>query len=410
MTNIIVQYDSDGRVRNEPRNTDVHQTLTSIILEKFQIMNAYIKDRQSGMTGSRGEVVIIDTKEGVVESSDLVKGELSREGRALEPMGVVIGASPKGRESEPAGTADTRKKSVGTEMMVVASSDSTKRVVSPVGRALEPLCRATSRWPAVSNYGDLLIQVEENKKCRRSLNTGYHVVRSEGTLRIYFTVAGMPVQDDMIMRGVLVRKNKLYRGLCVERVCEKHEAEMDQDNISQVLQGGNEHLGNWQFGKTGPRRSVEFKVGTTCMLGKLQGNISLRIMCNDACITSNRTEQQPEASREMLIILTVESRKHDVILARRSIDVWSKSRIVTRDLAKPSRLLSKGPDMKRYRPQTQALAQQARPNNVMNKRIQQVIKEAKRVGISLFELCFLVTSEYEGVVEREALEIQQEVL
>ena len=66
--------------------------------------------------------------------------------------------------------------------------------------------------------------------------------------------------------------------------------------------------------------------------------------------------------------------------------------------------------MKRYRPQTQALAQQARPNNVMNKRIQQVIKEAKRVGISLFELCFLVTSEYEGVVEREALEIQQEVL
>ena len=110
MTNIIVQYDSDGRMRNEPRNTNEHQTLTSIILEKFQIMNAYIKDRQSGMTGSRGEVVIVDTKEGVVESSDLVKGELSHEGRALEPMEVVVGASPKGRESEPAGTADTRKK------------------------------------------------------------------------------------------------------------------------------------------------------------------------------------------------------------------------------------------------------------------------------------------------------------
>ena len=116
-----------------------------------------------------------------------------------------------------------------------------------------------------------MVQVGEDKQCRRSLHTGYHVVRSEGILRIYFTASDMPVQEDVIMRGVLVRKNKLYRELCVERICDKHEAESDLEASNQVLQSGNRHLANWQFGKKGPRRSVEFEVVTTCRSGRLQG-------------------------------------------------------------------------------------------------------------------------------------------
>ena len=74
-------------------------------------------------------------------------------------------------------------------------------------------------------------------------------------MRIYFTATGIPVEEPMTMRGVLVRKNELYRALCVERICEMHEAETDPEARNQVLQAGAGQKGCWQFGEKGPRRS-----------------------------------------------------------------------------------------------------------------------------------------------------------
>ena len=255
----------------------------------------------------------------------------------------------------------------------------------------EPACRATSIWPALTGLGNLIIQVEENSRCRKSLHTGYHIVRGEGNMRIYFTATGIPVEEPMTMRGVLVRKNELYRALCVERICEMHEAEADPEARNQVLQAGAGQKGCWQFGEKGPRRSIGFEVGMSSRLGSLQGSINLRIMCNDACITSKRTEQQPEASREMMLVLTIESTRHHIILARRSMDIWCKSRIVIKDLVKPYRLLNKRPEARQNK-------RQRRPNQDMGARVRLMVREARRRGNTLAELHYLVTSAYKGMI------------
>jgi len=196
----------------------------------------------------------------------------------------------------------------------------------------------------VYDFGQFQYKVMENQLCKYSKYTGWHLQRSTGMMKIKLSFRSILAQGPMLVRALLVRKDETYRHFGVDRICENHMKEVELESRHHVLQAAPGLEGMWQFGSGGPRHSLCFFVGIPHPeTGNLEETIGLKCICNDSCSTcDDRTFKQTESSRDLLLVLTLESVEFGIILARRSFGVWPKAVVRPKDLNKPERRKPKG--------------------------------------------------------------------
>jgi len=196
----------------------------------------------------------------------------------------------------------------------------------------------------IFDFGPFTLKVIENQLCKFSKYTGWHLQRSTGMMKMRVACRGLRTRGPVVVRAVLVRKNETYRHFGVDRVCDHHRKEVSWETREHVLQAAPGMEGLWQFGDRGPRRSLVFLVGAPHPeTGDLEATIGVKSVCNDSCSTcEDATFKQTESSRDLLLVLTLESLEFGVVLARRSFGVWPKAVVRPKDLNKPERRKPKG--------------------------------------------------------------------
>ena len=192
------------------------------------------------------------------------------------------------------------------------------------------------------NFGHLSYSIEDNKFCKLSKHTGWHIRSGQGEMKIKICTKTAELNEDLIIRTTLVRKNLAFRQYGINKICEKHKKTMNDITDNNVLQPGYGQEGKHYTENIQNETQLCFKL-KPLKNGKIDDIISLKFNCNDSCITNNSKMFIPtEASRDLLLVLTLESITKETILAKRNIVVWPKAVISKRDLMKTERRKPKG--------------------------------------------------------------------
>ena len=210
--------------------------------------------------------------------------------------------------------------------------------------SFEKSSQAVSTHLNIRDFGNFRYKIFENQLCKYSKYTGWHLQRSSGMMKIKLDFEKLKFgQDSLIVRALLVRKDETYRHYGVDRICENHRNEVGIGSRDHVLHPAGWLDGTWYFDKNGQRNSLCFKLGQPDISGHLESTIGLKIMCNDSCSTCDDPTFKPtESSRDLLLLLTLETTEFGIILSRRSIIIWPKAVVRPKDLNKPERRKPKG--------------------------------------------------------------------
>jgi len=210
--------------------------------------------------------------------------------------------------------------------------------------SFEKSSQAVATHLNVKEFGKFRYKIFENQLCKYSKYTGWHLQRSSGMMKIKLDFERLKFgQDSLIVRALLVRKDETYRHYGVDRICENHRNEVGVGSRDHVLHPSAGMDGLWYFDKNGQRNSLCFQLGNPDISGHLETTIGLKIMCNDSCSTCDDPTFKPtESSRDLLLLLTLETTEFGIILARRSIIIWPKAVVRPKDLNKPERRKPKG--------------------------------------------------------------------
>ena len=213
-----------------------------------------------------------------------------------------------------------------------------------ISESFEKSSQAVSTHLNIKDFGNFRYKIFENQLCKYSKYTGWHLQRSSGMMKIKLDFEKLKFgQDSLIVRALLVRKDETYRHYGVDRICENHRNEVGIGSRDHVLHPAGWLDGTWYFDKNGQRNSLCFKLGKPDISGHLQSTIGLKIMCNDSCSTCDDPTFKPtESSRDLLLLLTLETTELGRILSRRSILIWPKAVVRPKDLNKPERRKPKG--------------------------------------------------------------------
>ena len=213
-----------------------------------------------------------------------------------------------------------------------------------ISESFEKSSQAVSTHLNIKDFGNFRYKIFENQLCKYSKYTGWHLQRSSGMMKIKLDFEKLKFgQDSLIVRALLVRKDETYRHYGVDRICENHRNEVGIGSRDHVLHPAGWLDGTWYFDKNGQRNSLCFKLGKPDISGHLQSTIGLKIMCNDSCSTCDDPTFKPtESSRDLLLLLTLETTEFGIILSRRSIIIWPKAVVRPKDLNKPERRKPKG--------------------------------------------------------------------
>ena len=204
---------------------------------------------------------------------------------------------------------------------------------------------ATSLDPNTFEFGNLSYHVLETKYVRKSTATGFHIQRLNGNMNIMLTAPLSNFEPcsnigPLYIRAMLVRKHEEYKHDVINTVCTNHTYQTDPQLIEHVMQSYGEKKDYW-YDNQGTRKSICFWIAPheNEMCSK---NINLKFICSSTCQITKDLDACPERSREMYILLTLESASSNEIIARRKIDIWVKAAICLRDLNKLTRMESKG--------------------------------------------------------------------
>ena len=210
--------------------------------------------------------------------------------------------------------------------------------------SFEKSSQAVATHLNIKDFGNFRYKIFENQLCKYSKYTGWHLQRSSGMMKIKLDFDKLKFgQDSLIVRALLVRKDETYRHYGVDRICENHRNEVGIGSRDHVLHPAGWMDGMWYFDKNGQRNSLCFKLGQPDISGHLESTIGLKIMCNDSCSTCDDPTFKPtESSRDLLLLLTLETTEFGIILSRRSIVIWPKAVVRPKDLNKPERRKPKG--------------------------------------------------------------------
>ena len=213
-----------------------------------------------------------------------------------------------------------------------------------ISESFEKSSQAVSTHLNIKDFGNFRYKIFENQLCKYSKYTGWHLQRSSGMMKIKLDFEKLKFgQDSLIVRALLVRKDETYRHYGVDRICENHRNEVGVGGRDHVLHPAGWLDGTWYFDKNGQRNSLCFKLGQPDISGHLESTIGLKIMCNDSCSTCDDPTFKPtESSRDLLLLLTLETTEFGIILSRRSIIIWPKAVVRPKDLNKPERRKPKG--------------------------------------------------------------------
>ena len=213
-----------------------------------------------------------------------------------------------------------------------------------ISESFEKSSQAVSTHLNIKDFGNFRYKIFENQLCKYSKYTGWHLQRSSGMMKIKLDFEKLKFgQDSLIVRALLVRKDETYRHYGVDRICENHRNEVGIGSRDHVLHPAGWLDGTWYFDKNGQRNSLCFKLGQPDISGHLESTIGLKIMCNDSCSTCDDPTFKPtESSRDLLLLLTLETTEFGIILSRRSIIIWPKAVVRPKDLNKPERRKPKG--------------------------------------------------------------------
>ena len=153
----------------------------------------------------------------------------------------------------------------------------------------------------------------------------------------------------------------------MNKVCPGHQEDWPEPGLAEHVVRARPEEGDgavYSTAKEGPRRSVSFPCEGPDMSGEISKEISLLFSCHSSCgefclikvfhpvtelaVFSDTTEtkdptyQNREASQDLTLVLTLESRQSIRepfrVLARTSLDVWPKKTVNSRDLNKPQRM------------------------------------------------------------------------
>jgi len=210
--------------------------------------------------------------------------------------------------------------------------------------SFEKSSQAVATHLNIRDMGNFRFKIYENQLCKFSKYTGWHLQRSSGMMKIKLEFGKLKFgQDSLIVRALLVRKDETYRHYGVDRICENHRNEVGVENKEHVLHPVAGLDGMWYFDEVGQRNSLCFKLGKPDISGHLESTIGLKIMCNDSCSTCDDPTFKPtESSRDLLLVLTLETTEFGIVLSRRSITIWPKAVVRPKDLNKPERRKPKG--------------------------------------------------------------------
>ena len=213
-----------------------------------------------------------------------------------------------------------------------------------ISESFEKSSQAVSTHLNIKDFGNFRYKIFENQLCKYSKYTGWHLQRSSGMMKIKLDFEKLKFgKDSLIVRALLVRKDETYRHYGVDRICENHRNEVGIGSRDHVLHPAGWLDGTWYFDKNGQRNSLCFKLGQPDISGHLESTIGLKIMCNDSCSTCDDPTFKPtESSRDLLLLLTLETTEFGIILSRRSIIIWPKAVVRPKDLNKPERRKPKG--------------------------------------------------------------------
>ena len=192
----------------------------------------------------------------------------------------------------------------------------------------------------LEDFGEFKYKVQSTRFCQYSPYTGWHLKRNE-VMNIKI-INSLKLSDPVIVRAILIRQNPVYRMYTVDQVCEKHREKMcssaDRVHVLQAAPGSPD----WYYDDEGPRKSLCFEIGIPNS-GFLATTIGLKCVCNDTCVTTmDPSFTATEASRDLMLVLTLESKTFRMVVARRSLMVWPKAAICDRDMRKLQRRKAKG--------------------------------------------------------------------
>ena len=218
-------------------------------------------------------------------------------------------------------------------------------------------------------FGQIKLKIKENRHCRKSKFTGYHIQRRNGIMDIALTIDeySIDLQETRLLgdtnthkygilgsintidsfyngtqvRCTLVRSNPTYTHFPIETVCALHRHELqDQKMTPHMLQAVTDQNNIHKY-ETGFRNSVLFPIKRT--EGKMTARMILHFICSDSCRTNeNRTFRAKESSRDLWLVVAVEHPQMKLVLGRQLIQVWPKAVVRENDLKKLVRRQPKG--------------------------------------------------------------------
>ena len=208
------------------------------------------------------------------------------------------------------------------------------------GGLIETSTQAVAVHLNLEDFGEFKYKVQSTRFCQYSPYTGWHLKRNE-VMNIKI-INSLKLSDPVIVRAILIRRNPVYRMYTVDQVCEKHREKMcspaDRVHVLQAAPGSPD----WYYDDEGPRKSLCFEIGIPNS-GFLATTIGLKCVCNDTCVTTmDPSFTATEASRDLMLVLTLESKTFKMVVARRSLMVWPKAAICDRDMRKLQRRKAKG--------------------------------------------------------------------
>ena len=153
----------------------------------------------------------------------------------------------------------------------------------------------------------------------------------------------------------------------MNKVCPRHQEDWPEPDLAEHVVRARPEEGDcavYSTAKEGPRRSVSFPCEGPDTCGEIRKEISLIFCCHSSCgksglvktvipvaklavfvdttETKDPTYHNREASQDLTLVLTLESRQSIRepfrVLARTSVDVWPKKTVNSRDLNKPQRM------------------------------------------------------------------------
>lgn len=170
---------------------------------------------------------------------------------------------------------------------------------------------------------DEVARYSEIQKCM-------HVKRT-GLFKIRLICEGVPSSDDstFFIRLMLVREHEGYTHMPVDKVCQKHQDQEEEELKNHVIRYSKDYNFYPAIYVEGYRPSIVFEVPAP-ENRKIDVTLGMFFKCNDSCVTSqilSESKSMTHKARDLRLVHTLEIRRNFKmeILQRSSMSLWIKA-------------------------------------------------------------------------------------